>query len=123
MLTSPFVSICRVSPSFNSKQSLKAIRYWYISPAFCNVASLTALSRSIPPFRFDHFFALPFHMFCHSFSFTIVSNTGSRKVWISSMTNGNSSVLSFMVFKKNFQRFCISSSSASATTRLKLSLS
>lgn len=43
MLTSPFVSICRVSPLFNSKQSLRAIRYWYISPTFCNVASLTAL--------------------------------------------------------------------------------
>ena len=68
-------------------------------------------------------FIIKFHCSCHSFSFTIASNTGSRKVWISVMMNENSSVLSFMVFKKNFQRFCISSSSPSATTRLKLSLS
>ena len=40
-------------------------------------------------FRYPHLhpFTLVSHMFCHSFSFTIASNTGSRKVWISVIMN------------------------------------
>ena len=66
---------------------------------------------------------LLFHCSCHSSSFTIASNTGSRNFCISSITTANSRESSLIFFKKYFHRFCISSASASETIRLKLSRS